>query len=205
MKQANPKCYILGGSVSNMWTESYKWQSFCFKKGILSSGIDAWSVHPYGVGRAEDYIEAYDIVRKLASDAGAKMLPMLNTERGFPISKKGEGFGGGEEGKLQYEYQAWHLVRQYLIDQLCDIKLTSWYELGGTEGFASTKAMRSSPPTRPAKSSSPNSPATNSTNASTSAPPRISFLRYVSKNGSVKTHRLDLPPQGRFPRRRQAA
>jgi hypothetical protein len=140
MKAANPNCFILAGSVSNMWTESYKWMGFCFAKGMLHEKWDAWSVHPYGLRAPEDYIEAYAITRKLMTDAGGQVdRPWINSERGFPVDKKKEGFAGGDENKL-YDYQAWHLVRQYLIDLLEGVNLTIWYEWGGNEGFALHRA-----------------------------------------------------------------
>lgn len=135
MKKAVPDCVILAGSVSNMWTESYKWMGYCFADGMLKQDWDVWSVHPYGLKAPEDYIEAYAITRKLMDDAGGSKKPWINSERGFPVDKKKEGFAGGEESKL-YEYQAWHLVRQYLIDLLEGVNITSWYEWAGNEGFA---------------------------------------------------------------------
>lgn len=136
MKKANPNCYILAGSVSNMWTESYKWMAFCFDKGMLDIKWDAWSVHPYGLKSPEDYIEAYAITRKLMTDAGGKLdRPWFNTERGFPVKKGKEGWAGGSE-EMAFEYQAWHLVRQYMIDLLEGVNMTMWYEWGGKDGFA---------------------------------------------------------------------
>lgn len=135
MRKANPDCIILAGSVSNMWTESYKWMSYCFAKGILDVDWDIWSVHPYGLKSPEDYIEAYSHTRKLMNDAGHKVGRIwMNSERGFPI-KEAEGYAGGDP-KFAYEYQAWHFIRQYLIDILEGLPVTIWYEWGGTEGFA---------------------------------------------------------------------
>ncbi len=135
MKKANPNCVILGGSVSNMWTESYKWMDFVFAKGILKTKLDAWSVHPYGLKAPEDYHEAYAIMHKsMAAAGGPADIPVVNTERGFPLGKA-EGYAGGDP-KQSYEYQAWHLVRQYLVDLLEGVRITSWYEWGGKEGFA---------------------------------------------------------------------
>jgi len=131
MKKANPDCIILGGSVSNMWTESYKWMNFIFQKGILKTGIDVWSVHPYGVKAPEDYIAAYDTTRQMMMEAGGPILPLMNTERGFPLGKL-EGYAGGDE-KLSYDYQARHIVRQYLIDQYLGLKGTIWYEWIGQD------------------------------------------------------------------------
>lgn len=146
MKKANPKCRILGGSVSNMWTESYKWMDYVFEGGILKTGIDGWSVHPYGLKSPEDYLEAYDIMRKsMAKHGGPADIPVVNTERGFPLGKV-EGYAGGEAEKA-LEYQAWHVVRQYLIDQLCDVNVTIWYEWMGSdkEGFSLYKPDRQLP------------------------------------------------------------
>ena len=135
MKKADPNCIILAGSVSNMWTESYKWMGYCFADGMLKEKWDVWSVHPYGLKSPEDYIEAYAITRKLMNDAGGPSdRPWINSERGFPIGKA-EGYAGGD-ASMAYEYQAWHVVRQYLIDLLEGVNLTSWYEWAGKEGFA---------------------------------------------------------------------
>jgi hypothetical protein len=146
MKKANPKCLVLGGSVSNMWSESYKWMDAIFEDGILKTGIDGWSVHPYGLKSPEDYIEAYDIMRKsMAKNGGPADIPVLNTERGFPLGKA-EGYAGGAEN-MALEYQAWHVVRQFLIDQLCDVNVTIWYEWIGSEkeGFSLYKPNQQLP------------------------------------------------------------
>lgn len=140
MKKANPKCIVLGGSVSNMWSESYKWMDAIFEDGILKTGIDGWSVHPYGLKSPEDYLEAYDIMRKsMAKHGGPADIPVLNTERGFPLGKA-EGHAGGAEN-MALEYQAWHVVRQYLIDLLTNVNVTIWYEWIGSdkEGFSMYK------------------------------------------------------------------
>ncbi len=144
MRKADPDCYIMGGSVSGLWTESWKWQQFAFEKGILKTGIDAWSVHPYAFKSPEDYGVAYAQLRKMIVDAGGSAeFPILNTERGFPIGKA-EGYAGGDE-KLSHEYQAWHVVRQYLIDMHEGIKLTIWYEWSGKEGFELLKNGEETP------------------------------------------------------------
>jgi hypothetical protein len=126
MRATDPNCVILGGSVSNMWTESYKWMNFAFQKGLLKTGISALSVHPYGVKSPEDYIKAYDTTRKMMLNAGGPMLPLINSERGFPLGKM-EGFAGGDSSQ-QYQYQAWHIVRQYLVDKYLSVNGTIWYE-----------------------------------------------------------------------------
>jgi len=135
MRAADPDCVILAGSVSNMWTESYKWMDFCFANGMLETGFDIWSVHPYGLKSPEDYIEAYAHMRGQMARAGGKPdIRLMDSERGFPIGKA-EGYAGGD-ASMAFEYQAWHLVRQYLIDMLEGAKATIWYEWSGKEGFA---------------------------------------------------------------------
>lgn len=146
MKKANPKCIVLGGSVSNMWSESYNWMDAIFAMGVLKTGIDGWSVHPYGLKSPEDYIEAYDIMRKsMAKNGGPADIPVVNSERGFPLGKA-EGYAGGDEA-LAAEYQSWHLVRQYIIDLYCNVNVTIWYEWMGSdsEGFSLYKPDKQLP------------------------------------------------------------
>ena len=127
MLKANPNAIVLAGSVSNYWQPSYEWTEYCFQNGVLDSGIRAWSVHPYGVKRPEDFAEGHEKMRALLKQYGKPNLPLVNTERGFTVKKHREGWSGGDE-KDVYKYQAWNLVRQYMIDQLYDIKHTVWYE-----------------------------------------------------------------------------
>jgi hypothetical protein len=127
---ADPDCLIVAGSVSNIWEPSFRWTEHCFRRGVLKSGIVGWSVHPYGLKRPEDYVPAYARMRKLMAKHGApKGMLLLNTERGFPL-RKAEGWTGGDPRKSR-TYQAWHFVRQYLVDVLTDTRLTIWYEWTG--------------------------------------------------------------------------
>ena len=130
MLKADPKCIVLAGSVSNYWEPSYEWTESCFKNGILKSGIRGWSVHPYGVRTPEEFGVGHQRTRALLKKYGAADLPILNTERGFAVAKTAEGWSGGSE-EWAREYQAWHLVRQYMIDQMYGIPLTVWYEWDG--------------------------------------------------------------------------
>ena len=124
----------MAGAMSAFWDQSFNWMGYCFRKGMLQSGINGWSVHPYGTKNPEDYIDWYIKMRKMMVESGAPAtFPILNSERGYPIGKA-EGYAGGDP-KRSFEYQAWHLVRQYLIDLLCDIRVTIWYEWSGKEGF----------------------------------------------------------------------
>lgn len=135
MLAADPNCFIVAGSVSNYWQPSYEWTESCFREGILKTGIRAWSVHPYGVKTPEEFKVGHDITRDLLKKYGAPNLTLIDTERGFTATKREEGWSGGAEARVK-DYQAWHIVRQFLIDQMCGLALTSWYELRGNEGFS---------------------------------------------------------------------
>lgn len=146
IRAADPAAIILAGSVSCLWSESFKWTEFCFAKGVLQTGIDAWSVHPYSLKRPEDYIPNYEKVRDMMEKSGApRDFPMLNSERGFPLDAKAEGYAGGDQSQLR-QYQAWHLVRQYLVDLSYGMYLTVWYEWkNAKEGFGIYDGDVSSP------------------------------------------------------------
>jgi len=137
MLAKDPDAFIAVGSVSNFWKPSYEWTEMCFKKGILDCGVKGWSVHPYGVKLPEDSVEGYEITRDLLKRYGRPNLAVLNTERGFSVAKHA---GGGEvanEGwsgvskELALQVQAWHYVRQFMVDQMQGVAATSWYEIDG--------------------------------------------------------------------------
>ena len=138
MLQADPKCCVVAGSVSNYWQPSFDWTESCFKLGILKTGIRGWSVHPYGVKTPEEHTWGHDVTKALLKKYGAPDMPILDTERGFTVEKRNditiEGWSGGSASRAD-DYQAWHLVRQFLTDQSDGLALTSWYELKGNEGF----------------------------------------------------------------------
>lgn len=134
MKAKDPNVFVVGGSVSNYWILSYEWTEYCFKEGILKTGIKGWSVHPYGVKTPEEYEKGHKIMRNLMKKYGGPILPLVNTERGFSVKKKKEGWSGGSEAKAK-EFQAWNCVRQYMIDQMCDVPLTIWYEWNDKHSF----------------------------------------------------------------------
>ena len=138
MVKAVPGVFVMAGSVSNYWEPSYQWTEECFKNGVLKSGIRAWSVHPYGVKTPEEFKVGHDRTKELLKKYGAPDMPLIDSERGFTNVKNGvndEGWSGGSDAKLM-DYQAWHLVRQYLVDMIEGIRLTSWYEYKGNEGFS---------------------------------------------------------------------
>jgi len=123
MRAADPDCYILGGSVSCLWKNSFQWVDAVFKEGLLQTGINALSVHPYGYPRPELCMEGgkpgeegYDLLREKMAKANApKDFPVLDTEVGYSL-KKGN---PEQQGMLG--------VRTYLVDQMCNIRMTIWY------------------------------------------------------------------------------
>jgi len=140
--KADKGAFVMAGSVSNYWEPSYEWTESCFKKGILKSGIRGWSVHPYGVKTPEEFAVGHTRTRQLLKQYGAPDMPMLNTERGFAVKETHEGWSGGSQERAR-EFQAWHFVRQYMIDQLHDIRLTVWYEWDGEKfGLADDDGSR---------------------------------------------------------------
>jgi len=133
MLEADPECFIVAGSVSCLWEPSFFWTDACFKKGILESGISGWTVHPYGFKTPEEHAAGYARVREIFADNGVPDdFPLLNSERGFSLEKLDEGWSGGLEENAPH-YQAWHLVRQYMIDLMYDVRLTIWYEWSARE------------------------------------------------------------------------
>ena len=141
MRAADPDGYILGGSVSCLWANSFKWIDQAFKQGLLKTGINALSVHPYGYPRPELCMEGgkpgeegYALLREKMEKAGApKDFPVVNSEVGY-------GTGKGET----LDHQAMLFVRTYLVDQMCDIRMTIWYNWD--ENDAETMKVRSRGP-----------------------------------------------------------
>jgi hypothetical protein len=136
MRQADPDCYILGGSVSCLWRDSFRWIDAAFEHGLLDTGINALSVHPYGFPRPELCMEGgrptegYALLRTKMAQAGAAAgFPIVNSEVGY--STKDRPVGPSE---LAADHQAMLLVRTYLVDLMCDIRLTTWYNWDGNGG-----------------------------------------------------------------------
>lgn len=130
----DPDAFVVAGAVSAYWQPSYNWTEYCFQNGILETGIKGWSVHPYGVGRPEDFAVGHAAMKSRLATYGHADMPLLNSERGFAL-----GEGGGPTA-MHETYQAWHLVRQYMVDQLHGVPLTVWYEWSGEAEFALYKS-----------------------------------------------------------------
>lgn len=138
MKKENPNVVVFAGSVSCFWKPSFNWTNHCFAKGMYKTGISGWSVHPYGLKNPEQFTEGYKTMRDILKKHGVPSdFPMVNTERGFAAEKyvprggtaNDEGWSGGPK-EWADQYQAWFVVRQYLIDQMNGIGFTIWYEWG---------------------------------------------------------------------------
>jgi len=117
MHRADPECCVVAGAVSALWKASFEWTERCFDRGILASGIDGWSVHPYGTGTPEEHLEGYATVRELLAAHGAPDLPLLNTTRGFTAS-------ASQEARREAAF----FVRQYMIDLTADVRVSIWYQ-----------------------------------------------------------------------------
>ncbi len=127
MLAEDPEVFVMAGSVSCLWEPSFFWTNACFEQGILKSGIKAWSIHPYGFKHPEQHLGGYAKVRELLAKHGAPDFPLINSERGFAVAKSKEGWSGGPV-ELAQTFQAWHVVRQTLLDRMSEIRLSIWYE-----------------------------------------------------------------------------
>jgi hypothetical protein len=137
MRAADPHCYILGGAVSCLWSGSFRWVNQAFKRGLLHTGINALSVHPYGFPRPETEINAhqpgavsgqgYSTLRKIMAEYDSPNFPVVATEVGYPT---GRGVTLQDQADLS--------VRQYLVDEMCNVPLTVLYNWDSHQarGFA---------------------------------------------------------------------
>lgn len=131
MKSANPNCRVVAGSISALWTDSFNWFDRCIEMGILTSGIDGISVHPYGFRWPElALLEGYQVVRQKMDANGAAAMPIITSEVGFPepyLLERGVPTADVET------VQAWMFVRQNLVDAMAGLPITIWYELTDPE------------------------------------------------------------------------
>src|SRR6185436_1003335 len=75
MRAADPAAYIVAGSISALWSGSpgsFQWFDRCIAQGILSSGVNGVSVHPYGFNWPEQAATGgYKVIRSKMDAAGA--------------------------------------------------------------------------------------------------------------------------------------
>ncbi|MCB2051458.1 MAG: cellulase family glycosylhydrolase [Novosphingobium sp.] len=134
MKAANPDVFISAGSISALWTESFAWFDRAIEQGILNSGIDAISVHPYGFEwpeKAEP--NGYSVMRGKLAAAGRSDLRIVNTEVGFPADEwiTDRGYSPEEAVRLQGAM----LIRQQLLDHLYGLEYSIWYEFRSRDTY----------------------------------------------------------------------
>lgn len=147
MRAADPDCYILGGSVSCLWRDSFRWIDQVLRQGLLQTGINALSVHPYGYPRPELCMEGgipgeegYALLREKMQKAGASPnFPVVNSEVGYSTKEKGV-----LKGDSAQDQRAMLFVRTYMVDQMCNIRMTIWYNWD--ENDAETHKVRSNGP-----------------------------------------------------------
>lgn len=126
MKVADPNCKVVAGSISALWTDSFNWFDRCIEMGILTSGIDGISVHPYGFRWPELAMqEGYAVIRQKLDTNGAANMPIINSEVGFDQAYLME---RGFTTTTVKDGQAWSYVRQNIVDAMCGVRLTNWYE-----------------------------------------------------------------------------
>ena len=131
MKAADPNCTIVAGSMAAIWSSSLNWLNRCIQDGLLTSGIDGLSIHPYPPANRyfpemsdQSATDGYVPLKNLLNSHGAGSFPIFVSEVGFQLPYiQNLGVPANEAEK----YQAWHFVRQNLIDQKWGMKGTMWY------------------------------------------------------------------------------
>jgi len=126
MREADPDCFIAVTATSCLWVNSFRWLKACFEKGLLQEDIDAVSVHPYGFRMPEHAIDkGYGHLREMMAEHEGADIPVINSEVGYdlPYLKK---MGSNDENCR--DHQGWYCARQYLVDMMCDVRLTIWYK-----------------------------------------------------------------------------
>ncbi|WP_161594564.1 cellulase family glycosylhydrolase [Marimonas lutisalis] len=134
MKAANPDVFVSAGSISALWRESFSWFDRTIQQGMLESGIDAISVHPYGFAWPElADVRGYSFVRQKLAAAGRSDLMIVNTEVGFPATDwiSDRGYSHEEARKLQGAL----LIRQQLLDHLHKLEYSVWYEFRSSDTY----------------------------------------------------------------------
>lgn len=197
MRKANPEAVILAGSV-NLYEASFAWMERCFQNGILETGIDGWSIHPYSTKSPEGHLDYYARIREMMQKHGKTAeFPLVNSERGYPIGKA-EGYAGGDPA-LSKEYQAWHFVRQYLSDVMAGVRLTIWYEWGGKEGFGLLANGEKSPALEAARVMISQLKGFHLEERIPTGSDRDYVLRFVNDSGAVKIVAWTAPAAGESP------
>jgi hypothetical protein len=130
MKAADPNCRVVAGSISALWPPSFSWFERCAEMGMLDSGIDAVSVHPYGFVWPELAMKnGYPGIRQILNAHGKPNMPIVTSEVGYDEQWL---IDRGVPSAQVEDVQAWMCVRQNLVDAMADVRLTIWYEMSST-------------------------------------------------------------------------
>jgi hypothetical protein len=100
---------------------------------MLSTGINALSVHPYGFNWPELAIPEYAKVRSKMDAAGDKAVRIINSEVGYHTDwiVERQKYPAWQAG----EVQGWMLVRQQLVDLMSNFGMSNWYEFREATGW----------------------------------------------------------------------
>ena len=134
IKAADPEAFVSTGSISALWRESFSWFDRILEQGILDSGVDAISVHPYGFEWPELVgPRGYRAIRERLAAAGRGDMRIVNSEVGFSATEwiTDRGYSREEAIRLQGAL----LIRQQLLDRLYGIDYSIWYEFRSSDTY----------------------------------------------------------------------
>ncbi|MEM1060427.1 MAG: fibronectin type III domain-containing protein [Verrucomicrobiota bacterium] len=135
MRAADPDCVIAVCSLSSVGKAATKWVDRCGQQGLFDLPVDAVSIHPYGFAWPELYIEkgasgneGHGGIRRVLADYGVPDMPLINTEVGYSTTWL-ERYPAAEID----DAQGWMLARQHLVDQMTEVRISTWYEWRGSK------------------------------------------------------------------------
>lgn len=119
LKQADPSGWVVAPATSGIPLD---WLEECFKRGLLR-WIDALTVHPYRAAPPETVIDDYRKLRELIKRYApqGKEIPVISGEWGYSLIN-------WDGRRLTEEEQARFLVREFLVNLLCGVPVSIWYD-----------------------------------------------------------------------------
>ncbi len=120
LREVDSKCTIVAPATSQI---DIKFIEKVFQTGILQ-WLDGVTVHPYRMNEPESVTPEYQRLRKLIDKYAPpekKGLPILSGEWGYSLWH----YGGVP---FSPEKQASYLARQFLVNLMCDVRLSIWYD-----------------------------------------------------------------------------
>ena len=138
MKTADPDCCVAIGSISCLWSDSFRWFNSVVANGALDCGADYISVHPYGFAFPElAMTDGYPVIRETLDSNGHSEIGILNSEVGYDTDSL---INRGHTAEEAPYAQAWYMVRQYMLDIVNDIAISNWYEFSETDHWGVVNA-----------------------------------------------------------------